>query len=380
MAREKYYFPNKSSAFRDLPDEELQRLIKGYTKASTLSQILKDYPRVNSRSFYKHLPYQLTEKKCDNCGNRVYHKPKRRTGNREKWLCIDCNHDFTRNCTCNSCKTQRRNDFQKQNQEYQQQSYEWLQEQQEMPYNPCEISLLEEIQLFLIARSYTHDYGFIDFNSPINKNYKEITREYKNFISQLIKKKLLIPIAHNSFEKHYKKDKNGRYTFSLDPKDSYWKINLTLDQEAFLDKIREKQYSEEDKNVLNKEIYQNALVQYFNDHVGFLKGIIQKDPINVYLDDFIENYPFSKAATILYLSLNSCLHYLFSYSVNEETLNEHFANTLRSNIERYKKDHDLKEIKNPDYENADIKEYIEFFIAPYSNLLNITTHTETLIV
>lgn len=356
--QDKYYFINKSSAFRGLPDIELQWLLKQYIESPTVKELLKGYPKVNSKTFYDHLPYELTKKKCKNCGGPVYQKPERRATGGEKLLCISCKHNFTKNCTCESCKTQRDDTYEKEKAAYQEQAYEWLQEQQGVPYQPNEISLLEEIQLLLISQNYPFKYGFIDFENPINENYRKIPMEYKNFVSNLIRKKLIIPIGSASFDEDFEKDENGHYVFSLNLHDSWWKINVTSDHDTFLDNIRQREYSDKERQSLYREIYRNNLVQYFNDQVGFLKGLIMEDPIDAFLDDLTETYPLSKGYTIIHLTLNSCLHYLTSFGFDEEALNAHFSNALINNIEKYKDDPNLKKIEYANYETSDVRNHI----------------------
>lgn len=345
MAQGKYYFKRKNSPFKDYPKDTIEKLFEAYRAKKPIREIISEFDLkgVSPKQFYQDLPYVRTKDKCENCGHTIYTKKASRTQSNDtnRYLCLHCHHDFTEDCECTYCITEREERFQREKTEYEKQSHQWLEQQNTMTYQPSEISLVDEVRLMLIYRNFCNEKGSIDFTNPQyynNEKFIGVPREYENFISNLIEKKLLIPIGYPQYDSFESlKNKDGTYYFSLYYNKAIWRINIDFPttQDAYFQTLAEKNYTTEEHSILWKRIYRYEILLYLNNQNElYFNGIIDLNLIDVYLDELMEHYSLAKAYALIYFTTTSCLKYIHKYQPNEKALRTRFLNLLDQNIEK----------------------------------------------
>ena len=365
MARQ-FYFKKSNSPFKDLPAEKVIELTQAYQSATTVKEIIKDIKGVNPQTFYRSLPYIKSEIKCEKCNHPVYVKvpPRTYSDEDEKKLCLNCHHDYTTKCNCEYCKAERKQRYIENKAEYERQGREWIKNQSGPAYKPGEISLLEEIQLVLVVRKYGNKDGIIEFDGPALRGYPEykiIIRQHRDFVLDMIDKKLLIPVGYLKYEANSYKNKEGKHQFTLYPTECLWKINIDFDNDlsSYIQSIEEKKYTSEELALLWKHIYRKELRQYLDYHNDYyLKNWRDINLLDVFLDDLMEHFSLAKAYAIVYYTSTSCLRYITKYDPTTKALKTRFLNLLKENIESNIGNPNLKDFNRLDLKITDIQEYI----------------------
>src|SRR5699024_9612142 len=135
------------------------------------------------------------------------------------------------------------------------QGREWLKNQSGPAHKSSEISLLEEIQLVLVVKKYGDKNGIIEFDGPSLRGYPEskiIIRQHRDFVLDMIDKKLLIPVGYLKYEANSYKNKERKHQFTLYPTECLWKINIDFDNDlsSYIQSIEEKKYTSEELALL----------------------------------------------------------------------------------------------------------------------------------
>ena len=111
MAQLRFYFQNKRSIIKDLPDPKIELTIILYRNKESFEHIRKQVDlksHVKQINLYKHLPYERSTKKC-HCGDMLYYKtpPNSIKKSKQRFQCLACGHNDAPWCTCNECVRKR---------------------------------------------------------------------------------------------------------------------------------------------------------------------------------------------------------------------------------------------------------------------------------
>lgn len=355
MARHgKFYFQKENSPFKDYSEETIYELTEAYNTNKPLKEVIHemDLQGVTPHQFYLNLPHILSDEKCAKCEEPIYIKQAGRYENDQRRLCINCHHNYTKDCNCSYCETERKETFERNKADYEQQAHQWLKQQNTMIYQPSEVSLMEEIWLVLIYNHYATNKGLLDFTQAQfynNYRFKKMPYEYQIFVYDLIEKKLLLPTGYPEYSPSYcRKNERGKYDFSLLYNESIWRINIDfpVNQETYIRQIKDKKYTAEEMSILWKQIYRSELLLYLeNQNQTYFDYVLDLNLLDVHLDDLIEHYSLAKAYALIYFTTTSCLKYIHKYRPTEKALRTRFLNLLEQYIE--------KNIDNPNLRDFD---------------------------
>lgn len=353
----KYYFKSEKSQFINLDDATITELINLYsTSIHTVKEITKKYDGLNVSSFYKDLPYELTDRTCEMCNEPLYQKVSQRSLRfMENWLCLACGHDNSSNCSCSPCKTKQEEVLKNQRKEFYEKWNNYYDKNFATPHLISDLNLTDLIYLeliFIFTKSI--DDNTIDSNmfqlNRLNFDYetktileREGTSKIKEFLNRkiLIPKREFTPIIH-SYEimtSNYDLFYYNQLVLNLINPDT----NSLFTLEEYKSYFNEKIFTEKELKFLKREIYDYLIKEYtFSLSNKSLRSKISEITIDSILDELAENFSISKAMNMIYYAISSTIYNMNKYKYSDENkMNSHFRNRVIESIEKNKHDQSL---------------------------------------
>src|SRR5699024_349789 len=247
----------------------------------SITEIRKEFPEISNQAFEKQLPFILSEETCEKCGEAVYYRYKRKATKEggyaiESKLCPSCLHNQTNLCACPTCKQEQ----ERKETIFSEVWKEHLEEEYPSKIELKEIDTHTEVQLYCIAKHFSVDDKYLDFNKPdsiytYDENEKEDRIDYFNFndiIQNITGRKIIIPSVHCDSQVAVIK---GDDVYLERPEDitlaNYlWDLNICEDGKKispsefinYMENVRS--FSNEEKYYFWREIYKFEIVQYLN--------------------------------------------------------------------------------------------------------------------
>src|SRR5699024_1319232 len=242
MAQEKYYFSESDSPIKNFSPEIIQSIIDTYKEGTLVGQIRRDFNFKGGSSFFKNLPYSITDEKCSLCGSAVYEKPKR-VGNSKNYsvhkICANCKHDFTDSCSCDTCVEILAAEKKKNEAEFKALWKEYLEINYSNHYQLEELTLYDEINLAIITTKIDQDNPkeYLSFYHKPRRNYNHYYQHHTkkayqlpdsilSCTKQLINKEIIIPSIHCTSNILAPSIDEG-YVINIEQQDRYhWELNV----------------------------------------------------------------------------------------------------------------------------------------------------------
>lgn len=355
MAQENYYFERSDSPFKNLSEDKLSHLVSLYEGNLTIYEIERDYPEYKSKGLSNHIPYQLSDEICENCGSKIHKKIKRISKQTRETLkyCTDCSHDYTTSCKCKVCIAKRERELELIKIKFEQ---EWQNEIDTLFQNKTEISdvaLYDEFKICLLMQRYFDiESGNLIFPKSSYKYKFNTDDEHYHYFVYLVNRRLIAPVRDfQKIDLYF--HQNLQYYIAHDPLNFDWKLNLKqkdLDFNFFnfTHYLEERIISESSKLEIWKEIYRSEVSEYIQFYSQkFLKTRIEDFICDIVTDAIFEDYSLSKSFAIIYYSLSSTLRYSTIHRTSETHLNTHFRNKIMQMAEKFRKEKTFKDFDRP---------------------------------
>ncbi|HAY3508050.1 hypothetical protein ACH34F_04555 [Elizabethkingia anophelis] len=356
MELEKYYFENSKSLLHALPENEIEAIITDYKNGVKVLDIEKKYGLVKLNSFFKQLPFKLSDEVCEYCNIPIYIKVKR-IGSRvsEFKLCIKCQHDNSGDCNCEQCANKMKIKNEERTRNLQILWNIHYVEHYNLNYTLNDLSIYDEIHLVLLFQSYSKVTNLLNFFNFRQNRFQlhRISGEYYSIINNFIDRKILIPDIYY-FDSYGAIYSSNRSLPTIESLKINWILNInkspgvlfTLSELITI--IKERSYTLEDKKALWKEIYYSEVKKYIDfQSKKYLKISIDDQIIEQIVDQLLPAFPISKAYALIYYTINSSIRYTLDYSANERKVNSYFRNRMFEHILKYQDHKNLRDYNRP---------------------------------
>jgi len=340
----KFYFPNPSD-LQNHDDESILSILRAYESTESIKSICLHYSQLNLSisTLTKSIPYQITEEKCCYCNNLVYTRPRRDGTIRYKEkLCIQCLHDFSNNCKCNTCLEAEQKQI-----EFEQKRFDkfWithLKETYKHKWKINDLSIYDEIYLSLFCNYYSDPTAsYLEFKSSNNKTKWSYFKNYETYlgtefeakIEYFIKKQILIPSKLCQRDIAYFDEDKGKLR-ELHFCNYYWELNLMnheshLTIENYSNYFKDITYTYEQKKALWEIVYKEEIIQYLEKECENVIHIPFNDFNKEYICELlIEKFSLAKAFSLIYSALKSCLWYKQKYNPKPNQVSSFFNNKI----------------------------------------------------
>lgn len=383
MAQEKYYFSESDSPIKNFSPEIIQSIIDTYKEGTLVGQIRRDFNFKGGSSFFKNLPYSITDEKCSLCGSAVYEKPKR-VGNSKNYsvhkICANCKHDFTDSCSCDTCVEILAAEKKKNEAEFKALWKEYLEINYSNHYQLEELTLYDEINLAIITAKIDQDNPkeYLSFYHKPRRNYNRYyqhhTKKAYQFpdsilscAKQLINKEIIIPSIHCTSNILASSIDEG-YVINIEQQDRYhWELNVynqgtKLTPNLFLDYFfNERRFTVSEKKLLWRDIYKAFLADYVEQQLGgVLKNIIDNYTIETVTDLLIDDFSLAKSYFLIYCTAKNTVFYENKYRANHQRVNTYFLNNITELFNRHKDGKTAKDFNLPP--SIELSYYHQFLI------------------
>lgn len=368
MAQDRFYFTDPKSPIRNLSNTEIDKVIKAYEACEPVNDIREEFNIPGNKGMYNDLPYILTDEACSCCDALAYYKP-RREGHSYKIIkhCLSCYHDYTDNCSCNFCETERADKKKKEEEKFAKAWKNHLDKEYRIKHVLDDISIYDEISLAVIASNVKpekNDYiRFLPMSEPNGfENYggfkeHKIPVELTLLMNPLIKRDLIIPSIH--CERNVAKFKNDTLQVNYDDLSKfYWEFNV-YEYEDYQDKVtplsllhsvKEREFSTAEKSALWRDIYKNE-IRHYAIHVTqeILRFDLHSHLYDYITDILIEDYSLSQAYALIYFTTSAALRYEAKYPVDNRRLNTFFRNKISEYANRFRTEKTAKNFNRISY-------------------------------
>lgn len=369
MAQEKFYFNDPNSPVQKLSNKEIEYIIEAYKSEEYVLAIEREFPQIKSNySFFHNLPYTLTDEICECCSAPIYNKPKR-TGYKYRMvkLCIACHHDYTDNCSCNFCETERAEKKKKEEEKFAKAWKDHLDKEYRIKYALTDISIYDEISLAVIANNVRPDEDdYLRFHPMSEPNEfehsgefreHEIPEKFTELINPLIKRDLIIPSIHcgrnvgqfknDTFQVNYDDLNKFYWAFNVY---EYWDYQDKVTPLSLLQHIKEREFSTAEKTALWRDIYKNEIKHYaIHATQEILRFDLQNHLYDYITDILIEDYSLSQAYALIYFTTSAALRYEAKYPVDNRRLNTFFRNKVSEYANRFRTEKTAKNFNRISY-------------------------------
>lgn len=350
----KYYFLKEDSSLKNFSDEIIDEITLKYSSKETISSFIKDYEGLKATTIYKDIPYKLTDLKCEYCDELMYHKIEGKNGSSPaKWLCSSCQHTKTNKCNCDTCLSKekellifRKNEFSECWDDYYLKNFSFQ-------YQINDLTIFDQIYLKMIIDEFsssdqkclTSDNLSYLYGANSRISSYSINNDLVQKAVEFIKRKILIPVKKQSYEIN-QFNSFIQIIESFDFLNIDWIINIKSpydNENTIIENLtiyfNLKIYSELERHVLFKDIYDSLLKKYVQYLSSLhLKLIIDEISIDYILDDLYENLSLSKAFSIVYYSISSTGKNMKKYNYSDlNKINTHFRNRVLESVELYNK-------------------------------------------
>src|SRR5690625_1580141 len=370
MAQEKHYFTNSDYPLKNLSPEIIQSIIETSKEGTLLGQIRRYFDLKLTPSFYKDLPYSITDENCDLCASAVYEKPKRVSNSKNYSLhkiCANCKHDFTDSCSCDTCVEVRAVEKKKKETEFKDAWVEYLEANYSNSYQLEELTLYDEINLAIIATKVDLDNPkeYLSFLHTPSRSYNRYyqhhsKKEYQfpdsiqSFAKQLINKEIIIPSIHST-SNVLLSSIDDDFVINVELKDRYhWEFNVynkgtKLTPNSYLDYFfNDRKIKTSEKIILWRDIYKTLLADYVaNQLENVLKNDIENYTIETITDLMIDDFSLSKAFFLIYCTARNTVFYENKYKANQQKVNTFFLNNITDLFNRHNKDKTAQDFNLP---------------------------------
>lgn len=365
MAQDKFHFTDLKSPIQNLSNTEIEKVIKAYEACELINDIREEFNIHSNKAMHNDLPFILTDEACPHCNTPVYYKP-RKEGHSYKVIkhCLSCYHDYTDNCSCDFCETERADKEKKEQDLFDKAWKDHLDTEYRIKYGLDDISVYDEISLAVIAsnlKSENTDYlRFVPMSIP-NRFSKskmieehQIPTELSDVVNPLIKRDLIIPSIH--CDKSIAEFTDDFLYVDYEDKDKfYWDFNIyksgdKLTPLSLLQNVKEREFSVSEKSALWRDIYKSEVEQYAIHATKDIFRFDLQDHLYDYITDIlIEDYSLSQAYALIYFTASAALRYEAKYPINNRRFNTFFRNKISENANKYKNNRTAKNFNRISY-------------------------------
>lgn len=351
MAHAKFYYPSNNSPFKHLSDSNILDFIARYENGESLKTILSDAEGLVSSTFYKNMPYLISDEKCEVCQALIYIKaPSRTFNNSTKKYCTNCKHNYKENCECDACFSIQEKMLTSSKAEHKRQGEAWLKSFQFPALNPDEISIKDKIKLLLLYKYCKKEKKLIEIIKTNDNSYSAFSDELPFYILDLLPKRLLLPYTYSDYEYTFKNEDTSEYEFRHSIVNEPFKINIDIKAslEYFFNSFQKQSFTQIEKLHLWKEVYHFEIKEYLKtQNEKYLYGSLDIHFIDVCLNELVEYFSLAKAFTLIYLTSIECFKIYRNSPQLRKEINTHFLNILETKIHKYKNDINLKDSSSP---------------------------------
>lgn len=359
MAQEKYYFSESDSPIKDFAPEIIQSIIDTYKEGVLIGQIRKDFNFQSTSSFFKDLPFSLTDEKCSLCASAVYEKHKK-VGSGKKYnvykICANCKHDFSDSCSCATCLEILAAEKKKRETEFKNAWKKHLEINYSCSYQLEELTLYDEINLAIISSNIDQDSSkeYLSFlhtpSNNFNCYFQSIFKKAHQFpdsiqscAKPLINKEIIIPSIHCT--SNISTSTNDDFQINMEKLDEYhWELNVfnedvKLTPSIFLEYFfNERTFTFYEKKLLWWDVYKVFLADYVEQQTkDTLMNNIDDYTIETITDLLIEDFSLAKAYFLIYCTAKNTIFFENKYKADQQRVNAFFLNNITKLFNKHKK-------------------------------------------
>jgi len=355
FARDSFYRTPNNSSLKEFSEKKIDEILDlFYADKLLITDIRKKYPDISNKAFEDQLPYILSEEKCEKCGEAVYYKYHRKGGSKEMYvyekLCGTCFHEFNRVCDCIHCETERKNKEVEQKELFNANWKLFLEENFQIKVQLEDISVYNELRLYLILKQHLTKEGDITPSYDNNRDKGDLINFYIEYsfnesIGPLIERNIVIPSLNCEYSIATFGENGKVYIPAIDSKHPTrfnWQLNVysenkKLTPEEYIDYIEnEKELSEVELRGIWRDIYKEEIYENIRQNTNsFIKTGFDDRFYDMVTDTLIDDFSLAKAFALLYYSSNSLMRYKLEYNPSQQHLQTFFMNKINSNAKKY---------------------------------------------
>lgn len=364
---QKLYYPQDpplESPLEKLPEEQVLNIFNDYLNPDiSVSQIIENLS-VSKSTLYPSLPFILSERSCEKCGEPIYIKPQKRTAQNPDKIhryCTQCGHNYTESCDCKACLNKREQRQREQEErdkkhrsEFEKKWKNWVDKERPQPYQISEISLIEEIYLYLILAENTFNPSCIEAYEKTKRDeilfIDQLTEETQNYVKNLIDRNVLVPSYSPNFEAYNEIDLNSTLEFNqksntqfnINFDSSYtppifgtkWIINTIdfLDLDTVFKKFKDKKYTQKEKKELFYRVYRREIRSYLKEINKYLDDHLELDLLEGLIYELFLNFPLAKAFHLIRTTASSTISHQTTESSEPVDITKFFLVELHKTI------------------------------------------------